>query len=148
MGHTAYLDLCFRRPLDSVHELIVVLMESGWRLGCGDQIMYLPVGELDYDWAIAPKSLEKRVFEVIRQKDDLREEVGLDMVWMDTSSGGTMRATSGQKELSLSVDIHRRSLSDCDGLTDVSWYIERFVAPLVRKGYHLERMEFADSTIG
>lgn len=126
----------------------MTLLENEWRAGHGTDIMYLPVGERDYDWQMVPVSMKDNVLEIIRRKDRMREEVGIDLVWQATCVGGTFRATTGTHRLTMSVDINRRKLPNTGGLTDVTWYLERLIVPLIGAGYFIEFVAFTDSTVG
>ncbi len=101
----------------------------GWKCGVSDYIMYLPLGDDDFNWISVPK-LEQVLFSV-GQKWIRGELMGIEMAWKETDIDVTVLTDPKFKELGFSADMNRKTIEGW-GLTDFNWYIEIVLFIVIR----------------
>ncbi len=119
-------------PVESTIDVLHTLLNAGWTVNLEEQIMFLRLGNADFDWEIVPAKKSSEVFSELEQKRVAGEYLGIILVWEDTETGGGFVIyPDGRLMITLSVNLKRL---DC-GVTDVSWYLERIVPALSEAGY-------------
>ena len=105
-------------------KIINFMLASGWSINDHGQMTYLPLNDNDmYDWQREPIN-EKRLFEILSNKESLKEPLGVCITWQNSNIGGAL-LTLNENELLFSITINRKTIPLCDGkvITDVNWYL-------------------------
>lgn len=139
MSRDVGLDIRFHGSVPPLRVLLV-LQDAGWRIADVDErILYLPVGDAGrYDWQSVPIGDAPAVMSVLEHKAALREQIGVTLLWGDSQCGGTFRL----EESFLAVTpVNPVAVGD---VTDVTWYLERIVQPLLSASLPIVAWEWSE----
>ncbi len=138
MSVTAGIDIKLHNLQMKYVDLIKLLLENGWGIEKGI-CAYLPLrdGE-NFNWQSNIGLSDKEVLDIINQKEDLKELIGLSLIWRNTNIGGTLLLSD---ELSFSMNINTSRLETEYGLTDFSWYLEKIIPIFNKHNIQFEGVE-------
>ncbi len=118
-------------PLNPV-TIIDSLLESGWSYNDYEKISYLPLGNLDdlFDWQRENINNWYKVKNLITQKCEKKEIIGISMVWKESLSGGQFLFSTKDSSFSVHLSINRKPIFGLAPATDFTWYLEKLLPPL------------------
>ena len=129
--------------LDTV-ALLELLQTHGWNFNYYKEISYLPLGDQEnFNWTFAPLDQQDRIMDIIKHKNLNQELIGITLMWQTTDIGVTALFYPSLKSISLCLSTNRKTLDQMN-VTDFSWYLERFVPPLLEAGLCIESLECSD----
>jgi len=104
--------------------ILEILHKAGWNFDDHGLKVYLPIHDNgNFDWTFESISVEE-LFLILKEKSSLKELIGVVLTWEDSSVGGEFLLDyEGKITISLSIN---RCLTK-NGITDVSWYLERII---------------------
>jgi hypothetical protein len=146
MSWQASISIDFWTPIANPYDSIMALTEVGWRISWmpGEGVVYLPLeDDGDYGWEGATIDKWPAVIEEIKQKITQHEEVGIQLHYEETTIQLVFCKGYGQLFANIN-NVARRSLSDCDGVTDFSWYLSRILPSLIKLHGSFARLECID----
>jgi hypothetical protein len=146
MSHAAGINITLSSSTKSILELIEVLLNNGWSVKDHDRISYIPLGDEDaFNWQHMAIAAWPKIVEVLKQKEENRELIGLVMTWKDANRGGEFLFFPDGQLLAVSWSVNRKVLTHCADFTDHSWYLTRILAPLLKEGIVIESVQCYDS---
>ncbi len=74
----------------SYRDLLNQFEVFGWKCGVSDYIMYLPLGDDDFNWISVPKLEIEQVLFSVGQKWIRGELMGIEIAWKETNIGVTI----------------------------------------------------------
>ncbi|MFJ3651645.1 hypothetical protein [Streptomyces murinus] len=125
MSRSVDLDFTFRRSID-VAEFLAVLLGSGMRASCGDEIAYLVDEDGMFDWK---KAMPSRLDEIISAIGDRRLEdhtVGITLYFPDSVSGGDFLFHPGREVVSCVIGVNPKYIEGSI-FCDVGWYAAKMI---------------------
>lgn len=147
MSHTTSIDITCHTSLSSV-ELVKVLLDSGWNLNDHGSISMLPLHDNDqFGWSRIPFHAEnvQHALNILTEKQMCGELLGIVLMWQDSQVGGeVLLATNGV--LTFIASINREKLLREEELTDVNWYLQRLIVPLMRSKIGIEAFVWTEYT--
>ncbi len=140
MSISASIDVKLASQKSNVESVIIIkkLIDFGWSYCNSGKIMYLPLGDNDdYDWRIIDEIDEVDLFNVLDQKRNMGETIGIMMTWKNTGVGGDFLFwTDGS--ISINLTINRKTIeSNGIEITDINWYLQK-ILPCFAKDYIIE----------
>ncbi len=128
------------------HNIIAWLLNYGWTLDDGGKTSYLPVNDNEsFAWQNEDISF-KSLMNIVLEKESNQEVVGIAITWQNTGIGGTLLLYNNGK-ITFSVNINRQIIEVPDGtkVTDVTWYLIRFLPALNRSDCWVEHFTYDES---
>lgn len=130
--------------LDENHTALGVVesfLESGWNFNYEGSAFYLPLGDIDdFDWQCIDIS-DHELLNIIKQKEEQGELIGVGMLWRDTGIGGEFLVrANGLVSIVISIN---KMVTDYD-ITDISWYLDRTLPLLKDKGFKVVSVIFTE----
>ena len=121
------------------------LSEHGWQLEHHGKITYLPAGDKDdFSWEWMDISQKEKLAGIIADKEKAGEIVGVVIFNEKGMTGGQLliypsEDMEGQeiRRIDFILDANRKRLPNALGLTDVSWYLPRYIPALVASGINI-----------
>lgn len=145
MAREAFIELNCRRYSERLIDVIMLFKEIGW--SCYDierNVEYLPIGDIDdFDWQKKRLS-ELEVVNVINNKQDKLEQVGINLYYQNTEVGVTLLAKE-TKNIVIGLCINRQTLDGTrESITDISWYFANMIQKLEKRGCPVDCIKFED----
>lgn len=127
---------------DKILDIIKILLNSGWTcFHDNGYVDYLPLGDDDYyDWQSSLISLDE-IDGIIIEKQKRNEKVGINIYHKNTGVGICVLAET-ENQLMFDLDINRKTLRN--GVTDVGWYYNNVIIPLIDSGCILKQINFME----
>ena len=111
------------QPLSS-RKIIDSLLNSEWCLVNNNKIYYLPLGDDDdFDWQ-ENQITKDNFFEIVKQKEDTKEIIGVGLTWANTDIGVILLIHTNY-QLSFSLTVNRKKLQG--NITNFNWYLEKIL---------------------
>lgn len=142
MGYEALIKINCGRYSKKITDFILLLDKLNWKIhNDKGSVEYLPVGDNDaFAWQSEKLSI-KEVFDIINQKQENNELVGIDLLYKGTECGMSLLARN-TNDIMLDLDIERKILPD--KTTDFAWYFQNIIVPLRANGCIIDRMTFKE----
>jgi len=113
-----------------IMQLIQILLDGGWTFNSEGKISYLPIGHIDTsDWTTDENISHNELMEIFKEKEEIKEPVGIVLTWHNTNIGGTFIFQSNEK-LSINLTLNRKTMSELNNnlkITDSNWYLTRLL---------------------
>lgn len=145
MSQTTYIDVKFNNDIDII-QIILSLRKSGWTENDNGKILFLPLGDDDYNWLRKPQDQFATVLEEIKKKQMQGETIGISMTWEDSNIGGQFVYLPENNMLSFSVTINRIKLSNdpYNRFTAIDWYYTKIITALAMCGCDIFSVEIKE----
>jgi len=142
MGREAYLTINYKFSSDRILDIIKILVKSGWSYYHNNgYVEYLPIGDNDdYDWQSEQISLDE-IEKIIINKQEQKETIGINLYYHSNKCGISILTESEGKFL-FDLDIDRKTLNK--GVTDIAWYYNTIIIPLINSGCILDHIRFEE----
>ncbi|MFI1286428.1 hypothetical protein ACH4U5_37680 [Streptomyces sp. NPDC020858] len=133
MSRTADIDLVFARAV-TVDAVVRALGGEGWSLQEPLGISYVVNNDDMFDWQSASTDQAAEVLTVVDSPDNIDYLVGVCIYHATAGTGGQLLFHAGRSHCSFTPTIDRRGLSGAPALTDMAWYLNALVPPLLAMG--------------
>ena len=142
MCYEALITINCERYSKKITDFILLLDKLNWKIhNDKGSVEYLPVGDNDaFAWQSEKLSI-KEVFDIINQKQENNELVGIDLLYKGTECGMSLLARN-TNDIMLDLDIERKILPD--KTTDFAWYFQNIIVPLRANGCIIDQMTFKE----
>lgn len=130
----------------SVTEIIDCLICSGWSIYDEDScINFLPINDNEYYSWTKEKLTNDQFRSLIEAKEDQKEVIGV-LLYKDNICGTSVLFLPSN-EIVFSCDINRKviELQNGNSFTDINWYVNELVAPLINKGYKILNFDYSET---
>lgn len=146
MSRSSSIDIRFYAPNQSCYEILQLWLDSDWHLNDFGNISFLPVGDDgSFEWVNLPYHEDNLtyVLDVLRTKQSLNELLGIHLQWKKTEIGGIFLLYP-DKTFSFIANINRRILPDLMQITDVNWYLDKLLTPLLASDIKIETVTWSE----
>uniref|UniRef100_A0AAU3I2A3 Uncharacterized protein n=1 Tax=Streptomyces sp. NBC_01393 TaxID=2903851 RepID=A0AAU3I2A3_9ACTN len=133
MSRTADIDLVFAGAV-TVGAVMRALAGVGWSLQEPLGISYMVNNDDLFDWQSASTDRAAEVLTVVDSPDTIDYLVGVCIYCSTAGTGGQLLFHAGRSHCSFIPTIDRRRLSGAPALTDMAWYLNALVPPLLAMG--------------
>lgn len=143
-----------RSPSTEIEAIRIVscLLDHGWNLDDQGTINYLPFGDKDeFSWQSLDLSQKEKFFRILAEKEKAEEIVGVVILDAKELTGGqllifppTMIEGEEIRQIDFILDANRKKLDDMIELTDVSWYLLKFVPALLSSGLEISSVQWQE----
>lgn len=147
MAREAMLELDCSRYSERIIDVIRLFGECGWKYyNDKKRIEYLAVGDVDdFDWQEKYLS-ENELVELINNKQDQFEQIGLNLYYAHSDEGVTLLAKN-TKALIINLNINRKTVTnDRESITDAGWYFHNLIQRLRERGCSIDYIKFEEYT--
>lgn len=147
MGREAMLEINCSRYSERIIDVINLFNELGWKYYNGENsIEYLALGDInDFDWQKKFLS-ENELEELINNKQDRFERIGLNLYYENSNAGLTLLAKNTE-QIVISLDINRKTVrDDRESITDIGWYFNNIIQRLMERGCPIDYIRFEEYT--
>lgn len=138
-------DITIELQILDVIDIIDCLIGNGWDIHDAEgKISFLPVDDNGYYSWSTEYLTDIQMKSIIKAKSEKKETIGFSFYKDNVCGTNILFLTSN--EIIISCDINRKIIQLKDGVTftDVNWYINEFVAPLIVKGYRILKFEYTE----
>ncbi|WP_106410847.1 hypothetical protein [Streptomyces sp. DH-12] len=133
MSRTADIDLVFARAV-TVDAVVRALGGEGWSLQEPLGLSCMVNNDDLFDWQSASTDQAAEVLTVVDSPDNIDRHVGVCIYHSTAETGGQLLFHAGRSRCSFIPTIDRRRLSGAPALTDMAWYLNALVPPLLALG--------------
>ena len=116
----------------SAIEIIHPLLKEGWSITHNGRGCYLAVGDKDNsEWLFVESITINNLANIIKQKEDQKEIVGIVLTWNGTDIGGALLFWPNNT-ITLGLDSNRQIIFMQGNykITNFQWYLEKLLPPL------------------
>lgn len=144
MAREAILEINCSRYSERIIDVIKLFNESGWKYyDSKTKIEYLPLGDDSFDWQKKFLS-ENELMELINNKQDKYEQVGLNLYHENSEEGLTLLAKN-TKEIVINLNINRRTIeNNRESITDIGWYFNNIIQKFKERECPIDNIKFED----
>lgn len=145
MAREAILEINCSRYSERIIDVINLFNELGWKYYNDEKnIEFLPLGDDDdFDW-------QKKVFlvdelnELINNKQDMNERVGMNLYYENSDVAITLLAKN-TKEIVIDLNINRKTIeNNRESITDIGWYFNKIVQKVMENGCIIDYIKFEE----
>ena len=133
MSRTADIDFAFARTV-TVDAVVRALAGAGWSLEEPLGISFMVNDDGLFGWKSTSTDQEAKVLSVVDAPGNINCLVGVCIYHPTAKTGGQLLFHAGRSECAFIPSIDRRSLSGAPSLTDMAWYVNALVPPLLTVG--------------
>lgn len=133
MSRTADIDLWFARAA-TVDAVVRALSAEGWSLQEPLGMTYMINSNGLFEWHSTSTDRADQILSLVDAPDNFDYHVGVCVYHSTARTGGQLLFHGGRSHCSFIPTINRRSLSGTPALTDISWYLNALVPPLIALG--------------
>jgi hypothetical protein len=133
MSWTADIDFAFA-PAVTVASVVHALAGAGWSLQEPLGISYLVNDDDLFSWQSVPTDQSAVVLAEVDSPNNSNHLVGVCIYHPAEATGGQLLFIQGRSHCTFIPTIRRRSLPVAPAMTDVAWYLNRLIAPLLALG--------------
>jgi len=145
MGREAMLEINCSRYSERIIDVINLFNELGWTYyNVEKNIEYLALGDDDnYDWQKKFLS-ENELYEIINNKQEKFERVGLNLYYKNSEEGITLLAKN-TKEIVIDLSINRKTVENHrESITDIGWYFNNIIQKFKERGCPIDYIKFEE----
>jgi hypothetical protein len=137
MTYLSSLDIEYSAEDISIKDVLQFYLTAGWNLDDHGKITFLPVGDKgDFKWSKLELSEVESLYSAMDEKETCEEIIGVVLMWKKSMVGVTGLFYRDRK-ISFVLNVNRKQLRGCDEYTDVNWYIQRIIPPLISGGVNI-----------
>ncbi|MES4892316.1 hypothetical protein [Streptomyces sp. NPDC096012] len=133
MSRSADIGLVFARAV-TVDAVVRALAGEGWSLQEPLGISYVVNTDDLFDWQSASTEQAAEVLALVDAPANVDHHVGVCIYHSTAETGGQLLFHAGRSRCSFIPTIDRRSLCGAPALTDMAWYLNALVPPLLVLG--------------
>ncbi|WP_327721780.1 hypothetical protein OG381_45035 [Streptomyces sp. NBC_00490] len=133
MSRTADIDLVFACPV-TAGAVVRTLTGEGWSLQEPLGISYVVNNDDLFNWQSTSTDRAAEVLALVDSPTNVDHHVGVCIYHSTAETGGQLLLYAGRSHCSFIPTIDRRGLSGAAGLTDMAWYLNALVPPLLALG--------------
>ncbi|MFJ4153166.1 hypothetical protein ACIP10_37245 [Streptomyces galbus] len=130
MSKITDIDLAFARAV-TVGAVVRSLAGEGWSLQEPLGISYVVNHDDLFDWQSTSPDQAAEVLSLLDSPANVHHDVGVCIYHSTAETGGQLLLHAGRSRCSFIPTIDRRSLSRAPALTDMAWYLNTLVPPLL-----------------
>ena len=145
MAREAILEINCSRYSERIADIINLFIELGWKYYDDEKkVEYLPLGDDDdFDWQKRFLS-ENEIKELINNKQDKYERIGLSLYYENSKEGLTLLAKN-TKEIVINLNINRRTIeSNRESVTDIGWYFNNIIQKFKESECPIDYIKFEE----
>ncbi len=145
MAREAILEINCSRYSERIADIINLFNELGWKYYDDEKkVEYLPLGDDDdFDWKKRFLS-ENEIKELINNKQDKYERIGLSLYYENSKEGLTLLAKN-TKEIVINLNINRRTIeSNRESVTDIGWYFNNIIQKFKESECPIDYIKFEE----
>ena len=145
MKNISLIKFDYSRYSERIIDVINLFNELGWKYYNGEKnIEYLPLGDDDdFDWQKKFLS-EKELKELINNKQDKYERIGLNLYYENSEEGLTL-LTKNTKEIVINLNINRRTIeNNRESITDIGWYFNNIIQKFKERECPVDYIKFEE----
>lgn len=145
MAREALIEINCNRYSEKIIDVINLFNELGWKhYNSEEKIEYLPLGDNDdFDWQNNFLS-EKELQELINDKQDNLERVGINLYYENSVEGLTLLAKN-TKEIIIDLSINRRTVEhNRESITDIGWYFNNIIQKMKERECPIDYIKFEE----
>lgn len=133
MSRTADIDLTFGYPV-TVTGMLSTLAGHGWTAVEPMGVSYVIAINDDWDWRSEEPGRAAEIALRLDAPDLSGVPVGISLYHQQAATGGTMLFFRDRKETAFSPVLDRREVPGAPRMTDMAWYVQHLVYPLIDGG--------------
>jgi hypothetical protein len=133
MSRTADIDLTFVLPV-TVAEVLGALEPYGWGVVEPLGVSYMLEGDDDWDWTFVEAERGPEVVAMLDSEGVREQAVALSVYHPEARTGGKLLFFRERTTLAFSPVLDRREIPAAPQLTDMAWYLQHLVHPLIEEG--------------
>ncbi|AGS67148.1 hypothetical protein [Streptomyces collinus] len=133
MSRSADIDLAFARAV-TVDAVVRALAGEGWSLQEPLGISYVVEDDDLFDWQSTSTEQAAEVLALVDSPAHVDHHVGVCIYHSTAETGGQLLFYAGRSHCSFIPTIDRRSLPAAPAFTDLAWYLNALVPPLLTLG--------------
>jgi hypothetical protein len=133
MSRSADIDFNFTHPV-SVATVAHALATANWWPTEPLGVSFLVEDDGDFDWERGDPATVADIIAKLDEPENLDVHVGISVYHQGEQTGGTLLFFPGREQASFTPSINRRPLPGEPRMTDISWYINELVPPLLGAG--------------
>lgn len=145
MAREAILEINCSRYSERIADIINLFNELGWKYYDDEKkVEYLPLGDDDdFDWQ--KRFLEENELkELINNKQDKYERIGLSLYYENSKEGLTLLAKN-TKEIVINLNINRRTIeNNRESITDIGWYFNNIIQKFKERECSIDYIKFEE----
>ena len=144
MAREAILEINCSRYSERIIDVINLLHELGWKYyDIERNIEYLPLGDDDFNWQ-KKYITENQLRELVNNKQDNFEQVGLNLYYKNSKEGITLLAKN-TKEILIDLNISRKTVENSrESITDIGWYFNNIIQRLKERECPIDYIKFEE----
>lgn len=125
MGLSASIDIVLKKKLDMPF-FKTVIFNKNWSYSDNNEINYIQLHELDFDWISKPINLFESVMKEISEKIKLKQDIGITITHNESSIGGQLIYFIDDNTVSFNLNINRKTMKESNK-TCFKWYLKNYV---------------------
>jgi hypothetical protein len=134
MSITSILEITYKPEKVPFSKILALLLDYGWTLDDHGAITFLPPSATDVsEWQRIALDQKAVVLEAMEKKEQQGEISGVVVTWKDSKSGSTILFEERGRFV-LHLDVNRPRSSSVHKFTNVNWYLDRLLSPLISHG--------------
>ncbi|MFY4722980.1 hypothetical protein [Streptomyces sp. LaBMicrA B280] len=133
MSRTADIDLVFAHAV-TVDAVVRALAGAGWSMHEPLGISYMVNDDGLFDWQSASTDRAADVLAMVDAPGTIGHQVGVCVYHTTAETGGQLLFHADRSHCSFIPTIDRRTLAGAPALTDMAWYLNALVPPLLAVG--------------
>ncbi|CAG6391780.1 hypothetical protein NMG29_18635 [Streptomyces cocklensis] len=133
MSRSSDIDLTFEYPV-TVAGVLGTLAGHGWGPVEPLGVSYMLEGDDDWDWTSVEPEQAEEVVARLDAPDLSGTHVGLAIYHPQAATGGNLLFFPDRNTVAFTPAIYRREVPGAREMTDMAWYVEHLVYPLLDGG--------------
>lgn len=124
-------------------DIVDAMLSQNWKARKSNKICYLPLADDDlFNWS-EEEITELELKDVVSQKENEKEIIGIVFYWGDTDVGVSMLIFQDY-QISFNLNINRVSVNLLDkiDITDASWYLQNIIPCFNNEMFKIEDVKF------
>jgi hypothetical protein len=133
LSRTADIDLTFEHPV-TVAGVLSVLAGQGWAPVEPLGVSYMLEGDDDWDWTSVEPERAAEVVAMLDSEEVRGQAVAIALYHPEADTGGHLLLFRDRTTAGFSPVLNRREVPAAPEITDMAWYVQNLVYPLLDGG--------------